>query len=383
MTTTTNLRTVPFARRFMTFTWGVVGIAVLVAVVSAVVQPSILVDTLVTGGMWALMAGGLALVFGVMNIPNFAHGEFFMIGSLVAFTVVSPIQDALLENPESIVLKVAGPFPGMIVAAIVGFACGVLLEVVLFRPLRKRSRDQWVMNTFLLTAGVSVVLVNGNRLVFGNDFRGISRYWDVKPIELLGVPVSVDRAMVFVIAVIVIAIFAVFLQRTQGKGVITQQDVVDYGITGPNARASGVALDLRRSRPYSVYPELDFEVVTEHHGDVFDRYRVRMDEMRESLKIIEQCLDMLPNGPVQLGSLRAPYVITPPPGSAYVGQENPRGEYGTYIESDGSRYPYRLKFRDPCFCNLQLFPKLLSGNKIADAVAISGSIDLVLGGIDR
>ena len=176
---------------------------------------------------------------------------------------------------------------------------------------------------------------------------------------------------------------AVFLQRTQGKGVITQQDVVDYGITGPNARASGIDLDLRRSRPYSVYPELDFEIITEQHGDIFDRYRVRMDEMRESLKIIEQCLDMLPKGPVQLGSLRAPYVITPPPGSAYVGQENPRGEYGTYIESDGSRYPYRLKFRDPCFCNLQLFPKLLSGNKIADAVAISGSIDLVLGGIDR
>ena len=176
---------------------------------------------------------------------------------------------------------------------------------------------------------------------------------------------------------------AVFLQRTQGKGVITQQDVVDYGITGPNARASGVELDLRRSRPYSVYPELDFEVITAPHGDIFDRYRCRMDEMRESLKIIEQCLDMLPKGPVQLGSLRAPYVITPPPGSAYVGQENPRGEYGTYIESDGSRYPYRLKFRDPCFCNLQLFPKLLSGNKIADAVAISGSIDLVLGGIDR
>ena len=176
---------------------------------------------------------------------------------------------------------------------------------------------------------------------------------------------------------------AIFLQRTQGKGVITQQDIVDYGITGPNARASGVPLDLRRTRPYSVYPELDFEVCTAAHGDVFDRYRVRMEEMRESVRIVEQCLDMLPRGPVQLGSLRAPYVITPPPGSCYVGQENPRGEYGTYIVSDGSRYPYRLKFRDPCFCNLQLFPKLLSGNKIADAVAISGSIDLVLGGIDR
>ena len=176
---------------------------------------------------------------------------------------------------------------------------------------------------------------------------------------------------------------AIFLQRTQGKGVITQQDVVDYGITGPNARASGIDLDLRRQRPYSVYPELEFDIITAHHGDIFDRYRVRMDEMRESLKIVEQCLDMLPKGPVQLGSLRAPYVITPPPGACYVGQENPRGEYGTYVESDGSRYPYRLKFRDPCFCNLQLFPKILSGNKIADAVAISGSIDLVLGGIDR
>lgn len=176
---------------------------------------------------------------------------------------------------------------------------------------------------------------------------------------------------------------AIFLQRTQGKGVITQQDVVDYGITGPNARASGIPLDLRRTRPYSVYPELDFDVCVEHHGDVFDRYRVRIREMRESLKIIEQCLDMLPKGPVQVGSLRAPYVITPPPGSCYVGQENPRGEYGVYVVSDGSRYPYRLKYRDPCFCNLQIFSKLLPGNKIADAVAISGSIDLVLGGIDR
>ncbi len=176
---------------------------------------------------------------------------------------------------------------------------------------------------------------------------------------------------------------AVFLQRTVGKGVITHRDIVDYGITGPNARASGVALDLRRTRPYSVYPELDFEVCTAGHGDIFDRYKVRVNEMRESVKIVEQCLDMLPRGPVQLGSLRAPYVITPPPGSCYVGQENPRGEYGTYIVSDGSRYPYRLKYRDPCFCNLQLFPKLLRGTRIADAVAISGSIDLVLGGIDR
>jgi branched-chain amino acid transport system permease protein len=215
MTTATNLRTVPLFRRYLTFTGAVIGLLVLVLALAAFLQPSILVDTLVTGGMWALMAGGLALVFGVMNIPNFAHGEFFMVGSLVAFTVFSPIRDALFDNPDSVILKVAGPFPGMVVAAIVGFAAGVLLEVVLFRPLRKRSRDQWVMNTFLLTAGVSVILVNGDRLLFGNDFRGITRYWDVKPIQILGVPISVDRAMVFVIAMVMIVAFAVFLQRTR------------------------------------------------------------------------------------------------------------------------------------------------------------------------
>ena len=238
MTTTTNLREVSFFRRFLSFTWIVVGLVALVMLAFAFIQPSILVDTLVTGGMWALMAGGLALVFGVMNIPNFAHGEFFMIGSLVAFTVFVPIQDALFENPDLLVLQVAGPFPGMIMATVVGFACGVILEVLLFRPLRKRSREQWVMNTFLLTAGVSVVLVNGNRLLFGNDFRGITRYWDVKPIQILDVPVSVDRAMVFVIAMVMIVAFAVFLQRTRmGRAM----RAVSQDETG--AQMAGIALN--------------------------------------------------------------------------------------------------------------------------------------------
>lgn len=215
MTTATNLREVPFAKRFMTFTWGVIGFVVVVLVAFAFIQPSILVDTLVTGGMWALMAGGLALVFGVMNVPNFAHGEFFLVGTLVAFVVFTPIQEAMLGNPSLGILQAIGPFPGMIVAFVVGFAVGVFLEAVLFRPLRKRSREQWVMNTFLLTAGISVVIINGYRLLFGNDFRGISRYWDVPPIQILGVSVSVDRAMVFIIAMVSIAIFAYFLNRTR------------------------------------------------------------------------------------------------------------------------------------------------------------------------
>ncbi len=215
-TAPTNLRRVPLAKRFLTFTWATIGIAILVALSAAIlVNKSILVDSLVTGGMWALMAAGLALVFGVMNVPNFAHGEFFMIGSFVAFTVFTPIQNTFLDNPGMVWLKVIGPLPGIVVAAAVGFVIGALLEVILFRPLRKRSRDQWVMNTFLLTAGLSVIMINGDRLVLGNDFRGVSRYWDVHPIKILDVSVSVDRAAVFVIAMVTIALFSAFLLRSR------------------------------------------------------------------------------------------------------------------------------------------------------------------------
>src|SRR5512143_1553376 len=214
-TTATNLRSVPLARRFLNFTWLTVGLAVAIMVFEAFAQPKIVVTTLVTGGMWALMAAGLAMVFGVMNIPNFAHGEMFLLGSFTAFTVYTPIQDALFNDPSLTWLKVLGPFPGMVAALVVGAIAGVLLEAVLFRALRRRSRDQWVMNTFLLTAGVSVVAVNSYRLTIGNDFHGVPHYWDVRPIDLFGVPVSLDRAVVLVIAVVTIGLFALFLQRTR------------------------------------------------------------------------------------------------------------------------------------------------------------------------
>ena len=214
MTAATNLRPAPFLRRYLTFTWLTLALAAAIMVFEAFAQPSIVVNTLVTGGMWALMAAGLAMVFGVMNIPNFAHGELFLLGSFTAFTVFSPIREALSDDPSLAWLKVFGPFPGMVVAVLVGAAAGLLLEAFLFRPLRRRSREQWVMNTFLLTAGVSVVAVNGYRLTIGNDFHGIPGYWDVAPIDLFGVPVSVDRAVVLVIAVVTIGLFALFLQRT-------------------------------------------------------------------------------------------------------------------------------------------------------------------------
>jgi branched-chain amino acid transport system permease protein len=214
-TASTNLRSVPLARRFLNFTWLTLGVAGAIMVFEVFAQPKLVVNTLVTGGMWALMAAGLAMVFGVMNIPNFAHGELFLLGSFTAFTVYSPIRDALFDDPSLAWLKVFGPFPGMIAALLVGAVAGVLLEVVLFRPLRRRSREQWVMNTFLLTAGVSVVIVNGYRLTVGNDFHGVPAYWDVPPINLVGVPISVDRLMVLVIAVVTLAVFALFLQRTR------------------------------------------------------------------------------------------------------------------------------------------------------------------------
>lgn len=211
----TNLKTVPVLRRYLNFTWITLAAAALIMVWAAIVQPSIVVDTLVTGGMWALIAVGLALVFGVMNIPNFAQGELFLLGSFTAFTVYTPIRQAMLDDPSLGFLKIFGPFPGMLAALVVGAVVGVLLEVVLFRALRRRSREQWVMNTFLLTAGVSVVILNGYRLTVGNDFHGVTRYWDVKPIVVMGTAISVDRIMVLVIALVTITLFALFLQRTR------------------------------------------------------------------------------------------------------------------------------------------------------------------------
>ena len=214
MTAATNLRQVPLLKRYLTFTWITLGLAAVILVISAFTAPSLLVNTLVSGGMWAMMAGGLALVFGVMNITNFAHGELFMLGSLTASLVYGPIREIALSS-KSDVLKWLGPFPGILVACAVGFLAGIILEGTVFRQLRKRSRESWVMNTFLLTAGVSVIMQNTDMLTFGNFPRGISRYWDFRPVNILGVTLAVDRIMVFVIAMVVLAAFALFLQKTR------------------------------------------------------------------------------------------------------------------------------------------------------------------------
>ena len=195
-------------------TWITIGLAVAIAlIVSVTTGPFALINSLVTGGMWALMAAGLALVFGVMNIPNFAHGEFFMIGTLVAYFVFTPISKFLQKNPSPVLGAVA-PFAGIILATLVGGALGIVIEKLLFQQLRRRSKEQWVMNTFLLTAGLSVFIINGTLLIWGTEFKGITRYWDVKPLDLFGVNLTVDRIVAFAIALVTIVAFWLFMQRT-------------------------------------------------------------------------------------------------------------------------------------------------------------------------
>ena len=176
--------------------------------------PYILVNTIVTGGMWALMSMGLALVFGVMNIPHFAMGEVFMTGGLVAFSVATPLNDYLNKHPDPFISGIA-PLAAIFAAAVGGYLVGVLSEWIVFRPLRKRSREQWIMNTFLLTLGISVIMINGHQLVLGTEFKGIVNYWNYPSLSFFGVYISFDRVFVFVFAVIVMAAFWAFMKFTR------------------------------------------------------------------------------------------------------------------------------------------------------------------------
>jgi NADH-quinone oxidoreductase subunit D len=179
----------------------------------------------------------------------------------------------------------------------------------------------------------------------------------------------------------------IFIERTAGIGVIPLEMAIDYGITGPMLRASGMKWDLRKDDPYSIYDRFDFDIPTGvglkgPKGDCWDRYIVRMREMAESCKIIRQALEQLPDGDYILPKL--PKMIRPPKGAeVYVRVENPRGELGYYIISDGTHNPYRVKVRSPCFTNLAILPAISKGVMLADLVAIVGSIDIVLGEVDR
>jgi branched-chain amino acid transport system permease protein len=211
------------------------GSLVLAVVIWRASGPSQIVNTVVTGGMWALLAVGLALVFGVMNIPHFAHGESFMVGAYVAYAVFNPIQKNLKENPNGFLSAVA-PFAGFAAAFLVGLVLGVIVERLIFYQLRKRTKSGWVMNAFLLTVGLSFVMTNGTTLTIGPNFRGIPRYWDIKPLEFLGVRLTVDRIVAFVIAVVTITLLWLFLRNTRtGRAIrAVSQDETGAQLVGIN-----------------------------------------------------------------------------------------------------------------------------------------------------
>ena len=173
----------------------------------------------------------------------------------------------------------------------------------------------------------------------------------------------------------------IFLARMKDVGTISADDALDYGLTGPCLRACGIDYDVRKAEPYSVYDRFDFDIPVGLDGDCWDRHYVRMQEMYESLRIIEQALAQLPSGPVTSSLGRR--LIRPPRGDVYVRAENPRGEIGVYLVSDGTDKPYRVKIRPPSFCNLSAIKHLLKGVWVADAVVILGSLDIVLGEVDR
>jgi NADH-quinone oxidoreductase subunit D len=197
----------------------------------------------------------------------------------------------------------------------------------------------------------------------------------------------------------------IFVDRTKDIGVISREKAIDYGLSGPNLRGSGVDHDLRKAEPYLVYDQLEFDVPVGSVGDSYDRYLVRMEEMRQSVRIIRQCLDKLPGGPINVpdGKTVLPpkqKVLTSmeelihqfilvtqgpdvPPGEIYFGAENPKGELGFYINSKGGGVPHRLKIRAPSFVNLSILSELLPGHMMSDTVSILGSLDFVMGECDR
>jgi NADH-quinone oxidoreductase subunit D len=172
----------------------------------------------------------------------------------------------------------------------------------------------------------------------------------------------------------------IFINRTKGIGYLSKEDAISYGCSGPTARASGVSCDVRKLYPYEIYQKLDFKEVLDTTGDTYARYLVRMEEMRQSISIIEQLIDNIPEGEFQA---KTKAVLKPPKGEFYTRVETARGELGVYVVSEGGTTPYRIKFRSPGYSNLSALDHITRGQKIGDMVAIMGSLDLVIPDIDR
>lgn len=172
----------------------------------------------------------------------------------------------------------------------------------------------------------------------------------------------------------------IFLSRIKGVGAYDAETAINYGLTGVNLRCTGVNWDLRKDQPYCIYDRFEFDVPVGKNGDCFDRYTLRLEEIRQSLRILEQAIEQFPEEGEIMG--KAPRIIRPPEGEVYVAIESPRGEIGCHLISRGKAEPYRLKFRRPSFVNLQILPKLLVGETMTNLVTILGAIDIIVGEVD-
>jgi branched-chain amino acid transport system permease protein len=198
----------------------------------------VLVNTIVIGGMWALLAIGLSLMFSVMNIPNFCYGEYFMIGTLTAYFIFTPLNDYLMNAPNAFFGSVA-PIIAIFGALAVGTLAGAFTEKLVFYQLRKRSREGWLLNCFVLTIGLSVIMINAHQLIFGSDFKGIVAYWDVAPVSLFGVYISVERIFAFFLAMVAMLILWAILKYSRtGRAIrAVSEDETGAEIVGININA--------------------------------------------------------------------------------------------------------------------------------------------------
>jgi len=195
------------------------------------------------------------------------------------------------------------------------------------------------------------------------------------------VVIPLIKILIVLNAVLVAVTYMVLLERTRNIGVISGEEAAAIGLSGPPLRGSGVPKDVRKDEPYAAYDEMAFNVPIGFSGDTYDRYLVRLEEFRQSVHIIRQAVLGLPEGPI-VG--KVPRLIKPPAGETYHAIESPKGELGYFIVSDGkSTNPYRFRVRPPSFCNLQALRRLIKGHLVADVVALIGSIDVVLGEVDR
>jgi len=256
------------------------------------------------------------------------------------------------------------------------WAIGFLLNDLgaFFTPaLYAMEERELILDIFEATAGSRMMC---NYFRFGGVARDIPEdaFQKIKDLVYERLPRKVDELDIYLTENEIVG------ERCEGVGILSPEDAIAFSETGPVLRASGVPYDIRRADPYGIYDRFDFDVAVRYHGDCYDRYIIRIDEIRQSLRILQQAVRDIPDGPVLT---KNPYNVRVPAGESYVRIEAPKGELGYYIVSDGTANPYRYHIRSPSFINLTALEKMCEGHKVADIVAILGSIDITLGDVDR